>query len=226
MTLARHLLANLSLVDRAELTARAVDGLLPPFRTGEVAKRVAACLAEVALPGIVCRPTLGLAAGEIQVGLSFPFREDGARVRSAVAVPARSVANFIDPFAVALGAGELGDPLGPCLRAVSAHAAACGVRLGVIGSAALEIVTGRPYTSPASDLDLILAAAPCVCLQRFADGAAGIGAAHGIHIDAEVDLGDGSGVKLDEVLSSSRTILAKTLEDVRMIERSEVMAAL
>lgn len=226
MILARHLLANLALLDRAGLVARAVAGLLPPFRTDAVAARVEDCLGRAALPGIVCRPTLELAPGEIQLGLSFPFREDGARVRSAIAVAERAIPSFTDPFAIALGAEALGAPLGPCLRAAITSAATRGVRLGVIGSAALEIVTGLAYTSEASDLDLVLAAAPCARLHQFAVDLARIGAAHGIHVDAEVDLGDGCGVKLDEVLSSSRSLLAKTLDDVRLLERSEVMAAL
>ncbi len=226
MALARHLLANLTLLDRADFAARAVDGLLPPFRTAAVAEQVEACLRGTALPGIVCRPTLPLGPGEIQLGISFPFRSEGARVRSAIVVEARAVASFTDPFAVALGADVLGAPLGPCLRALAASAASRGVRLGVIGSAALEIVTGLPYTGQASDLDLVLAAAPCARLHQFGVDAARIGAAHGLHVDAEVDLGDGCGVKLDEVLSSSRSLLAKTLDDVRLLERSEVMAAL
>lgn len=226
MTLARHLLADLTLLDRDDLAARAIEGLLPPFRTDAVAKRVAECFAEAPLPGIVCRPTLPLGAGEIQLGISFPFREDGARVRSAIVVAEHKIASFTDPFAVACGAEALGAPLGDCLRALIVRAGVRGVRLGVIGSAASEIVTGLAYTSTASDIDLVLATAPASALHQFAVDAAEIAAAHGIHVDAEVDLGDGCGVKLDEILSSSRTLLAKTLEDVRMLERSEVMAAL
>lgn len=226
MALARHLLANLTLLDRDDLVARAIAGLLPPFRTDAVEAQVAACLGRTALPGIVCRPTQPLAEGEIQLGISFPFREQGTRVKSAIVVAERAVASFTDPFAVTFGADGLGAPLGPCLRALVACAQSRGVRLGVIGSAALEIVTGLPYTSEASDLDLVLAAAPCARLHQFAVDAAEAGAAHGIHVDAEVDLGDGCGVKLDEVLSSSRSLVAKTLHDVHLLERSEVMAAL
>lgn len=226
MNLARHLLANLTLLDRDDLAARAIAGLLPPFRNQGVADRVAACFAEAALPGIVCRPTTALEPGQIQLGIAFPFRHGGTRVRSAIVVGSRSVARFTDPFAVVLGADALGAPLGPCLRALAAEADARGVRLGVIGSAALEIVTGLPYTGTESDLDLVLGAAPCARLHQFAVGAAEIGAAHGVRIDAEVDLGADGGVKLVEVLSSSRTLLAKTLADVRMVAREEVMARL
>lgn len=224
MTLARHLLADLSRLDRAALADRAVAGLLPPY--AGCAARVRACLAASPLPGIVARPTLPLAPGEVQLGLAFPFREGETRVKSAIAVAESEIAGFTDPFEVARRADALAGPLGDLLRGLAACAAARGLRFGVIGSAALEIVTGLPYTSARSDLDVIVAGGDAEAFAAFAADAEARARAAGVRVDAEVTLADGGGVKLAELVSPSSSLVVKHVSDVRLAARAEVLAAL
>ncbi|MGE4528908.1 MAG: malonate decarboxylase holo-[acyl-carrier-protein] synthase [Rhodospirillaceae bacterium] len=226
MRLVRHLLADFTPSARACLPERAVAGLLPPFRAPKVTARAAACLKDSILPGIVCRPWLPMQADEVQVGLSFPFREDGARVRSTFPVRRQEIAALTDPYRVAACAGGLGGAIGDAVRALIARGAACGIAVGLIGSVALEIATRLSYTSAASDIDLLIKGGDMVRYGRFAAGAVEIGRAFGFAVDAEVELADGGGVKLAELLSTSRSLLVKDLAEVRMVGRDEVLALL
>lgn len=226
MRFVRHLLADLTPAARARLPERAVAGLLPPFRAPEIEDRVAEALRRTALPGIVCRPTLELAAGRVQLGMSFPFREDGVRVRAAIAVDEDEIAALADPYQVAARAGALSGAIGDAARALIARGAACGVSVGLIGSAALEAATGLSYTSGVSDIDLLVKGGDMARYGRFAADATEIGRAFGFAVDTEVELADGSGIKLTELLSASRSLLAKDLAEVRMVGRDEVLAAL
>lgn len=222
MTPRRHDLADLSRLDRGDFAARAVAGLLPPFRDASVIARVRATLAAQALPGIVARPSAPLAAGEIQLGLAFPFRLEGVRVKSAIVVKSSDVAGFSDPFEVARGAASLGGALGAALRRLTQTAEMLGLRLGVVGSAAMEIATGLPYATAASDLDLVLTGGGAEALEAFAAALGGCD----VRVDAEVLLGSGGGVKLAEFVSGSKSLVLKEISDVRLVAREEVIAAL
>jgi len=226
MRLVRHLLADFTPSARARLPERAVAGLLPPFRAPELEDRVVEVLRRCDLPGIVCRPTLSLAPTQVQLGISFPFREDGVRVRAAIAAEADDIAAFTDPYQVAARAGGLGGAIGDAERALIARGAACGIAVGLIGSAALEAVTGLPYACAVSDIDLLVKGGDVARYGRFAADATEIGRAFGFAVDTEVELADGSGIKLMELLSASRSLLAKDLAEVRMVGRDEVLAAL
>lgn len=226
MELVRHLLADLDAATSAALPELAVAGLLPPYRTSEVESRVHACLLAQPLPGIVCRPTLADAKNRIQLGISMPFREGGSRVRAAILVDRCRIVRFSDPFMVAARADALAGAIGETVRGLIRLGAARGVSVGLLGSAALEAVTGLPYTTASSDIDLLVAGAEVEALAEFAAAAAKIAAAADIAVDIEVALTNGCGVKLAEVLSSSKTLLAKSLDDVRMLSRDEVLAVL
>lgn len=224
MTVDRHQLADLSRFDRGDLVAQVVEGLLPPFRDAMTVSRVRATLFAQALPGIVARPSAPIGEDRVQLGIAFPFRVSGGRVKSAVVVDARKVAAFTDPFVVARGAAALGGAIGAALREFARIAQLLGLRLGVIGSAAMEIVTGLPYTTAGSDLDLVVAGGDVHALQAFS--AAMQARRDGVRVDAEVMLRPGGGVKLAEFVSGSRSLILKEISDVRLIAREEVIAAL
>ncbi|MBN2752537.1 MAG: malonate decarboxylase holo-[acyl-carrier-protein] synthase [Rhodospirillaceae bacterium] len=226
MHLTRHLLADLSVPALARLPDAVVAGLLPPFRSLDVSSRVSACLSQNAVPGIVCRPTQVVRANQVQLGLSFPFREKGTRVRAAIVVDRSDIVSLTDPYRVAERSDDVSGALGGVLRAVVVRGAAYGVEVGVIGSVAMEIETGLPYATTASDIDLVVRGGDIGSYRRFAEDLAEIARVLEVRVDVEVELTDGSGVKLTELLSASRTLLAKDLSEVRMIGREEALAAL
>jgi len=226
MRLVRHLLAEFTPSARARLTERAVRGLLPPFRAAAVEDRVAETLRDHALPGIVCRPTQPVTDSQVQLGLSFPFREDGVRVRAAVVVERADIAAFTDPYRVAARVEGLSGAIGDAVRALIARGAALDIAVGVIGSAALEAVTGLPYAEAVSDIDLVIKDGDPDRYRRFAADAAELARAFGFAVDVEVALSDGGGIKLTELLSASRSLLVKDLSTVRMVGREELPALL
>ncbi|MGM9520247.1 MAG: phosphoribosyl-dephospho-CoA transferase MdcG domain-containing protein, partial [Phascolarctobacterium sp.] len=95
------------------------------------------------------------------------------------------------------------------------------LQIGVLGSAALELVTGLPYTDEASDVDILLKPAPYEKLldfyrtakENFAD----------IPLDFELDLPNGYGVKLAEVFMETKTVLGKSLDNVDLLYRKDIM---
>lgn len=92
---------------------------------------------------------------------------------------------------------------------------------GVLGSAALEIVTGLPYTDDASDLDILLKPASYDKLYGFYKKARQVLA--GINMDFELDLPNGYGVKLAEIFMETQTVLGKSLNDVNLLAKADVL---
>ncbi len=95
------------------------------------------------------------------------------------------------------------------------------IKVGVLGSAALELATGLPYTDEASDIDLLvkpsryekLRAFYQTAQEKFSD----------INMDFELELPNGYGVKLAEIFMDTRTVLGKSIDDVNLLHRQDVM---
>lgn len=202
-------------------------GLLPGYQSDPVYRKVEAFLEAFCLPpGIVCRPTLPMADDQVQLGLSFPFRHEGVRVRSSIIIRRRDVVRVFSPYRVASIPRRMSGTIAEILDQVMACAERCGLECGIIGSAALEIITGQPYTSSSSDIDLVISSASMPKLNRFYDACESLSEVNGVHIDAEVLFEDGTGVKLGEVVSDSCSVLAKSLSDVCILDRCVINHAL
>ncbi|WP_319412460.1 malonate decarboxylase holo-[acyl-carrier-protein] synthase [uncultured Cohaesibacter sp.] len=226
MQLQRHDLVDFVPAYHARLAEVAVEGLLPCCRQHDVAPKVEAFLHQHPLPGIVCRPVQEVGADQVQLGLSFPFRVEGVRVRSSLLVDKPMIARVISPFDLVSGARLASPAFQAMLDEITLAAERCGLQMGLIGSAALEIHTGHGYTSASSDLDLVVKAASHDCLKEFYLTISNIGQDYGRATDAEVILADGNGVKLSELVSKSPNILAKSLTDVCLLNRDSVLKTL
>ena len=91
----------------------------------------------------------------------------------------------------------------------------------MLGSAALELATGLPYTDEASDIDILLKPAPYDKLLDFYRTAKeNFGE---IPMDFELDLPNGYGVKLAEVFMDTKTVLGKSLDNVEILNRKDIM---
>ena len=95
------------------------------------------------------------------------------------------------------------------------------LQIGVLGSAALELITGLPYTDENSDIDLIVKPAGYNRLLQFYRAAQAC--CNEIKMDFELDLPNGYGVKLAEIFMETQTVLGKSLEDVSLLNRKDVM---
>lgn len=98
--------------------------------------------------------------------------------------------------------------------------------IGILGSAGLEIATGLPYTNEASDLDLIIGCGKYDVVAETCRRIEEIGVNDLLEIDIEVELPNGYGIKAKELFMQTRTILGKSLMDVRLLERSQVLKLL
>jgi phosphoribosyl-dephospho-CoA transferase len=103
----------------------------------------------------------------------------------------------------------------PTLDALLAHGAVHGRVARVFGGLLWQALTGLPYLSPASDLDLLW---PGPVDPAFLAGLAGLAARAPMRLDGEIDLADGFAVNWRELHAAGPgdTVLAKGLERLEL----------
>jgi len=116
------------------------------------------------------------------------------------------------------------EPRTPSLRALSIIAEK--FKVGVWGSASLEIVTEFPYTHDRSDLDLLVRKYKHDQLIELISLCNELESSIGIKIDVEIQLKTGYGINLKEYMSESDSLLGKGLRDVVLIQRKSIEAYL
>lgn len=187
----------------------------------------------VPVPGIVRREENAPREDMIPVGFSSWERGANGRVRAASFVRPDEIEDVSTPEAV-LAKLDARDQARrpPALAALAAlrenwPTPPETVRLGVWGSAALELETGYPYVDSRSDQDMRIT--PCVplsgdTLRAWLDGIMETEERFTVRIDAEVSLPSGYGVSLKELLRPGVTVLGKGLLDVALLRKTEVFA--
>lgn len=205
------------------LTSRGKERLLEefsPLYKGDALERVESVFSKAAnIPGIVRRGE----KQESQLALGFvPCRRmpDGNRLRIAAYVKAEEISGVCSVYETA----NKNIPIrNRCMDAVCYArrlAEDLHVCMGVLGSAGLEIMTGLPYTDDDSDLDILVKADSPKKLDNFSEMMQS--AYPGLDMDFEVELPNGYGVKLAELLMDTRTLIGKSLDDVALLERTLV----
>lgn len=178
------------------------------------------------IPGIVRREELAPRSGCVTVGFSGPLAGEYGRMRVAAFANLEHVERVTTPYELLSMPIPLRTPSTRALAAARVEAKALGLDLGVWGSAALELYTALPYTHNDSDLDLLVTAASPVALSRFMLEINALEERFALRIDAEVDLPNGYGVHLKELLGQSCLILAKSLTGVELLPREQILADL
>lgn len=221
--LTRHVMIDIGPAHRRPVADALRDGLLPMHRRPDVAERIHDVFLATAIPGIVCAPKAPLPAGSIQIGVSFPFREDGVRVRSAVTLPCGGVGAVHTPWEVAgriaAGAFPEADELLELAELGRAH----GIAVGLFGSAALQALTGLPYMEPRSDIDAVVIARSTAGLRSFHAALAGFASRHDRSCDVEVATPGGLGIKLKELVSDVTAVAGRGMDGVRLVDRRRVL---
>lgn len=169
------------------------------------------------IPAIVCRQE-SRSEEWIEVGLSSFRRSDNSRLRVRTRVPLNQIEEVVTPFSVmekAAQAAAEGSVPSKLLRLAEQNR----LSIGLYGSYAMQTVTGLPYVSDSSDLDILLQGEyPDInSFSKALDGITG-----GIRVDAEVRLSNGYDVKLTEFLSRSQTVLGKGMHDAVLLSRQAV----
>jgi phosphoribosyl-dephospho-CoA transferase len=160
--------------------------------------------------------------GLLCVGFSFPEMIDGTRLRVGSIVPLDCIIGHITPFdVVQLDKDGLHDK--EAVLALMDAGNKSHTRVGLFGSAALQLVTGLQYLQKNSDLDIYLlhqGSAPD--LARFYRQLAVIEEQFSINIDAEIECRGEYGIKLKELFGPGKTVLAKGLYDVILLEKNSL----
>lgn len=223
MLTARHTLVEIDAERRNAVADRLAAGLLPMHRRPEIEARVRHFFLDHPVPGIVCAPKGPLPEGHVQLGVSFPFRQDDVRVRSAVSMPVDVVGRAHSPWDVATrivpGAFAGTDELSALVRLGREH----GVSVGLFGSAALQVLTGLPYLESRSDIDMVVTTRDVAGLRSFRAALADFGRRYGRTSDVEVALPSGLGVKLAELVSDVAMVIGRGIDGVRLVDRRRIL---
>lgn len=170
---------------------------------------------------------------EIGVGFSLPIKKEGSRLRYASSVDLHDIEAVITPyqlFAEVLQRPEAGfAPLKTLYQQIARCKDHTG-QVGVYGAWAMAGYTGLPYVDVDSDIDILLRDFSLSQLEDIAGYIACIerNTAHEqkIGFDVEVILASGLGVKLKELLSRQKTVLAKGINRLDLVLRSNCVASL
>ena len=164
-------------------------------------------------PLVVRRPDCAASAGTVALGLPLPPSHGKRRI--GVALPAAAILDLSPP-----------PPLADASRVAPSDWAPTIARLldldqGVrtFGSLAWQSLTGLPYLSPTSDIDLLWSYGVRL------DEIAAIAADAPMRIDGEIVAVDGGAVQWRELLQPSDEVLVKRLDGARTVSRASFMAA-
>ncbi|RAI42563.1 malonate decarboxylase holo-[acyl-carrier-protein] synthase, partial [Rhodoplanes roseus] len=158
MQFPRHTLIFMRAAARPGLAEAVAAGVLPQFRRAPLQAWAAAAFTDNDIPGIACRPERTVPNGHVELGVAFPFRHDGSRVRARITVPLGAIADIRSPYEVLAAPRPRDLPFAPVLDALLEAAADHDTRLGVFGSMALQLATRLGYVEAVSDLDLVVRA--------------------------------------------------------------------
>ena len=169
----------------------------------------------VDIPGFVRRNDAENTEG-IAIGFVHHKRIDGNRIRIGAFTADDDVVTIMTPYEVLTRRAFAFTTRNRCMQIVRQLyelADVFDLQIGVLGSAALELITGLPYTDENSDIDLIVKPAGYNRLLQFYRAAQA----------CCNDLPNGYGVKLAEMFMETQTVLGKSLEDVSLLNRKDVM---
>ena len=164
----------------------------------------------------------------IPVGFVHSDSADGRRFRLAAHVFTHEVECAVSPYELMRSGFCPVHPESASGRALLEIMEVCAGfddMVGLIGSAAMELLTGIPYLTSASDLDFLVRGRNLEEVSARCKELHLIGLKHGVAIDVEISLANGYGVKAAELFSKSKNVLGKSLRDVRLLERREIERA-
>lgn len=179
----------------------------------------------IPIPGIIRRSDSDADQNGLAIGFVHPKRSEGKRYRYGTYIAETEVQALYTPYEVLAGCKTLKrtDAL-RILAKVLDYAAFYNVELGILGSVGLEIFTGLPYSDEKSDLDMLVKPASLDTLRLFYENVCEL--SRNINMDFEVELPNGYGIKLQELVSSSSTLLGKGLNDIQILTKKDVVSFL
>ena len=181
-------------------------------------------------PATVRRAEVDLGAGEVAIGFALPPpRGKGARLRVGSRVELADVTRSSRALPLVGALDAVPAAWRAPLAALEREAFEAGLGLEVYGSVALEALTGQPYLTPGSDIDLLLR--PVNRSQLMAGLALLARHAATLPLDGEVVFADASAVAWKELRAAfdsapGTRVLAKGLDRVALVAPEELIATL
>lgn len=172
------------------------------------------------IPGIVRRNEL-LIQNAIAVGFVYHQRFSGNRIRIGSYIHADEIKYITSVYDVIKYRNSQRTACMQTVEKIKQLALKYELAIGVLGSAGMELVTGMPYTDECSDIDILLKPSTYSILCEFYKQARSINPQ--INMDFELDLPNGYGVKLAEVFMDTGTVLGKSIKDVTLLSKKELM---
>jgi phosphoribosyl-dephospho-CoA transferase len=176
-------------------------------------------------PLIVRRADADAADDEICLGLPLPPDEDtGAKVRISLRAQVRHIRKTTGAMELAAVLQSSSMERAP-LAALERDAA--GMHLRVYGSHAMEAITGLPYVSPTSDIDLLFHPAS----QRHLEEGVATLSRHAarLPLDGEIVFPGGAAVSWKEwqmAVANPAKVMVKELHAVRLADTASLLALL
>ncbi|HEX7816451.1 malonate decarboxylase holo-[acyl-carrier-protein] synthase [Dyella sp.] len=171
-------------------------------------------------PLVVRRPIVGEAG--IPLGIPLPPSTGKQRIALAVSLADIEAVSALPRLGQAIIAAP--EAWEHSLLQLLALAARYGVRQHVFGSLAWQWMTGLPYLSPQSDLDMTWTLPARPRLHHFLDELASVDAHAPMRIDGELLRADGAGVNWREARACTDEVAIKTSHGLQM-HRLEAFAA-
>lgn len=227
MNLKRHTLIDISDTGRERILAElAGSGTNSAILREKFGRLLLPERAGVRVPGIVRREDVAPRSGCVPVGFCEPISRGEGRLRIAAFARREDVVGVVRPYELVSLPISRRTASMAALSAAKPHAKALSLVLGVWGSAAMELYTGLPCTHEGSDLDLLVAAASRTRLFRFMDEIKIMEERFAVRIDVELELPNGYGVHLKELLGEGRMVIGKSINGVALIPRKQILAEL
>lgn len=169
-------------------------------------------------PLIARRPICDDAAGLVPLGLPLP--PSLGKQRLAVTVPPEAILSDAPP--PLLGDTARGAPI--AWQETIAALIALDPDTRCFGSLAWAYLTGLPYLSETSDLDLVWHVSTAAAAARLVAALARIDAEAPVRLDGEIVTPAGLAVHWRELASAAPEMLVKAVDGNRMIARTELFA--
>jgi phosphoribosyl-dephospho-CoA transferase len=173
-------------------------------------------------PAVVRRADIGLASGQVSLGIPLPPSTDGVKGRIALNAFDGDVARRSPPLALADAARAAPERWRPALDSL-----ALSMPLHAYGSLAMQAITGQHYLTPTSDIDLLFFPADAQGLQAglaLLEQHAAI-----LPLDGEIVFPSGAAVAWKEWIGAGKNearVLVKDAGAVRLATMDHLLATL
>jgi phosphoribosyl-dephospho-CoA transferase len=150
------------------------------------------------------------------VPVALPLPPDGGKTRLALQVGSAAVRERVPALTLRRARTETPPHWDPMMTALLEVADRMGVEPTIFGSVLWQCLTGLPYLSATSDLDLLWPVRDLSSARKLVEELAAIEAAGPVQIDGEIHLPDGAGVQWRELLLEPAEVLVKMIDGVEL----------